>query len=653
MDELTISNEQQNVINLLKDNFNVKVNSVAGSGKTTCSLFIALQNPESQILLLTYNNQLKNETQEKIKKYGITNIEAHNFHSFCCKLYIKDCYNDIILNKIITDKILPKIEFNYDIIIIDETQDLTPILFKTIIKIYKDNKQNAKLCMFGDEKQCIYQFNNADHRYLKFSPQIFKLNNLKWKETNLSTSFRVSYENAKFINENLLNENKIITTKRNIKPRYYFFSDKNFNKRILHTIGIFLKSGYNYDDIFILSGSVNNYIMKNIENAIKINPNIPIYYPSNDEINISNDIIKGKIVFSSFHQSKGRERKIVIIIGFDQGYFNYIAKDEDDTICPNTLYVATTRASEKLYVIHNNKNDYLKFLNQSSLENNCKITYNDKLMIKDNSTKKNKPYGVTNFLKFIPEEYLFEALSFLKIEKINIPSGFINITSKLYTGNNICENVADINGSVIPNYIEYILTKKLDIINKLIRNKYITENNRNKIKKIKIKNKLTLQDLIFISICDLSVKDGLNYRFSQIKKYNWIKNSELNLCFDRTMKSLNLSSNSKFDISINNTELMGVIDCIDGKNIYEFKCTEKLDTIHKLQLALYMYLNNNDSFNYYLYNILTDELIKISSSNENLKKMFEYLKLKKTEKKILKTDEEFIEEAICQLEYQY
>jgi len=62
-------------------------------------------------------------------------------------------------------------------------------------------------------------------------------------------------------------------------------------------------------------------------------------------------VVDGKIVFSTFHAVKGRQRKHVFIVGFDQSYFSHIARTADSDVCPNTLYVATTRATHRLYLL--------------------------------------------------------------------------------------------------------------------------------------------------------------------------------------------------------------------------------------------------------------------------------------------------------------
>ena len=56
-------------------------------------------------------------------------------------------------------------------------------------------------------------------------------------------------------------------------------------------------------------------------------------------------------MISSFHQSKGLERKIVVVFNFDQSYFKYYAKHENTDVVPNTLYVACTRAKDILILV--------------------------------------------------------------------------------------------------------------------------------------------------------------------------------------------------------------------------------------------------------------------------------------------------------------
>ena len=82
-----------------------------------------------------------------------------------------------------------------------------------------------------------------------------------------------------------------------------------------------------------------------------------------------------------------------------------------------------------------------------------------------------------------------------------------------------------------------------------------------------------------------------------------------------------------------NRELIGFVDCIDRNRVYEFKCVNKLENEHFIQLAIYAYLIEYDNllwnydieYSYYLYNILSDEMYQINIDFEKLKIMIEFL----------------------------
>lgn len=58
-------------------------------------------------------------------------------------------------------------------------------------------------------------------------------------------------------------------------------------------------------------------------------------------------MFKNKIVFLSYNKAKGLERKVVIVLNFDEGYNKYFnKKNKNKDICANAHYVALTRGSE-------------------------------------------------------------------------------------------------------------------------------------------------------------------------------------------------------------------------------------------------------------------------------------------------------------------
>ena len=129
-------------------------------------------------------------------------------------------------------------------------------------------------------------------------------------------------------------------------------------------ISQFLKDGYKPSDIFVLCPSLksnNTNPAKRLENLL-VQKNIPLHFSGNDESELNEDIIKDKLIFSTFHQAKGREKKVVFLFSFDSSYFTFHAKEKDPLECPSELYVACTRASEILVILEDENSEPLPFL---------------------------------------------------------------------------------------------------------------------------------------------------------------------------------------------------------------------------------------------------------------------------------------------------
>lgn len=697
-----ISVEQNEIIKQLKLNNNIIVDSVAGSGKTTCNLHIARHFSDINILLLTYNSRLKLETREKVKKLDINNLEVHSYHSFCVKYYNKECYTDPIIKEIINNKTKQLHDFKYDLIVLDEAQDITNLYYDLICKIYKDNNLNAKICIFGDKNQCIFKFNGSDQRYIEIADLLFNFNSLNWVKCNLSVSFRVTKEMASFVNY-LLKEERIISNKiTKIKPRYivcYSYGKQNGKKYTsfpLKEVEDYINLGYKPSDIFILAPSIksNKTPIVMLENKIKETmPNCMVFVPNDDSSKLDEELIKGKLVISTFHQTKGLERKVVIIFGFDSTYFTFYNKEANRNICSNELYVSSTRSLERLTVIHDIDHEAFNFVNFSELNKYCNVIIetlqSPKYIIKCNSND----ISVTGLLKYVNQNILDEFYNKLKItkdtsfsiNKINVP---LKVSNELTT-----ESVSELNGIIIPSLFELSLKNKMSIYDEMetildyFEKKYESKLRKKpyKLREILNNSTISINELLYLTNCWITYTDRYVFKLHQITEYNWLSKNKVNNCLDR-MSYLNISSKSKFEYGIelsNREELMGKtllgrIDCIDRKNktVYEFKCVDKLEKIHYLQLGIYMYMyeinklliikeaeldlkseTNKDNIcklekkiteyksktKYVLYNILSNEYNSIecefSDLVEVIKKIFYY---KFTSKKYI-TDEEFVE----------
>ena len=675
--------EQTQIINKLETN-NIVVDAVAGSGKTTTNLHIAKQYSNKSILLLTYNKDLKLDSRKKALFYNLTNLETHSFHSFCVKYYYKKSFDDNgiirVVNEKKKEKLYPIHFFDYDIIIIDEVQDLNKLYYQLICKIIKDNDKTAHLCILGDRHQCINRWNDSDWRFLKYTETLFNFNDYKWENLRLSTTFRLSIENVNFVNNCLLHSDRMLSNKRGVRPEYIICD--SFNNSILATkIYDFLGKGYIYDDFFILAPSVKSGAkidppIRQLANTLSKN-SIPIFVPNTDAEELDKRELLGKIVFSTFHQVKGRERKIVIVFNFDESYFTYYAKNKTPYECPNELYVACTRSSEHLLLVHHYQNNYLPFLALNKLPLYTNTIINNNLLISSNKTKHNFKTSVTDLTKHLPSRVMKQCLTYFTKKCIQEEGEFINIPRKIEQKYGI-ESVSEITGIAIPTYFEFINKKYISIVHKLLGTSLGTslgttsynnedysflddsddeeegkgKGNNDLVNLNNLGQTMTPNTLLYIANKWNASKTGYIFKLNQINEYDWLSKNNLDMSVNRLKNKI--SKNAEYEVNIKlenykeliNRQLVGYIDCIDDTNVWEIKCVKVLRSEHFLQLAIYMYMymkTTSKNFNYLLFNVLTDEIYQLNSNLSDLEEMMDYLiKFKYYNNKEL-TDKEFLE----------
>jgi hypothetical protein len=639
------SNEQLSIISELKDN-NVIVDAIAGSGKTTTILHIAKENSDKSILLLTYNSRLRLETRQRATALKTSNLIIHTYHSFCTTYYKVNDYTDIGIITSITNNIGEDQFSEYDMIILDECQDLTSWYYQLVCKILAANINKIKICIFGDKNQSIYEFNEADSRYITKADYIFEPEVI-WSTCKLSYSFRITNEIADFVNHCMLGERRMNALKSGPKPVYEICN--LFKNRPGIVILNYIKMGYKYDEIFVLAASIRSpkSAVRRLANFLTENK-IPIYVPSSDDEIIDEEVSAKKIVFSSFHQSKGLERKVVIIMGYDDSYFEFFDRNGNKDICPNVLYVAVTRAKEYLHIFHDMNRGYLPFLKHNNLTKTCNVL---------GSAASPSPFdmpaerslSVTNFIRHIPIEIVVEALKFIECETISEPTENLrdDIPSKIFHDGS-CENVSDITGMAIPIYFEYCTYGKSGVIetilqselSKFVDKRYGSIGNFRHILKIK-----PVECCLFIACLHIAKLDKLLYKIYQIRSYNWLPDTTANKCIENL--KIHISENRKLNVesfmqsvldldyehekSKQKIILVGTVDMLDShtQTIWEVKCVESLLPIHKLQLACYMYIFLNkysgkrfaDLYKFKLINAFTGEVIQIKSNLNKLQEM--------------------------------
>jgi len=369
---------------------------------------------------------------------------------------------------------------------------------------------------------------------------------------------------------------------RDGEPVIYASNKKSDNeKSVVAKIKILLNDGYLPEDIFILSSSLKGTVIHSIENAL-VQEGIPCHIPLFEQDNINDNVIEGKVVFSTFHSVKGRQRKCVFVIKFDNNYFN-IAKDLDPKVCPNTLYVANTRAIEKLYLYEYNdyktdkqleflklrhydmqQKDYIKFIGVPR-----NFIYKDSVEVKigGNEYLIENP---TNMLRFLDNDFLEFATEIIerngsqenfiekehenpvclidltdeeeKTERANIP-----VVIKTETG---YEDVSDINGTVIPVIIYNTAYKNRygeNPVNNILYNTiYSLEKGLGKghdylrelIRNLSPEYTDSIETQLYMGNILLSMKNTLYYRLKQIQSYDWIPEEVMKVCEENLMKNI-------------------------------------------------------------------------------------------------------------------
>lgn len=257
-------------------------------------------------------------------------------------------------------KDLPRLVFQhcqplptYDAIVVDETQDLPPSHLSLASRLIKDYDQDRSLTLLADPAQSIYY------------------RGIPWKEAGVNIQGRTrilakNYRNTRQILEaarpiaegcdDLLQADEFIpptsTDRKGPKPVLAMYRNAQASNDFLIGEIIKLCSSGNYrpGDIAILSRSNNLY--RYIDQVFR-SASLPITRFRDEDF----DILENHVKFVTMHSAKGLEFPVVFILGLDDKYMPFISPNsetrlEDELQERKLLYVSMTRAAERLYLLH-------------------------------------------------------------------------------------------------------------------------------------------------------------------------------------------------------------------------------------------------------------------------------------------------------------
>jgi len=187
--------------------------------------------------------------------------------------------------------------------------------------------------------------------------------------------------------------------------------------------------------------------------------------PVSDDMALDDLVIRGKICVSTIHQFKGSERDLVILYGLDDYYYE-IARDEPDDRCSNDVFVALSRASKQLVVVHNTRQQIMPYVNVAQLRKTATHVFlspQTETSFKTRPPRKTTALGLnlprtvaaSEIARHVPDEILHAIISkHANIDVVSEPLPFsehIRAPDKIVTdtARQHFEAVSDINGMAV------------------------------------------------------------------------------------------------------------------------------------------------------------------------------------------------------------
>ena len=659
------SPEQQVVLDHVRVGKNVIVEACAGSGKSTTILSMAQSLPHLRILQFTYNKMLRLEIKDKAMTLKLTHLEVHTFHSFAVKHYTDEANVDTGIRHVLTADMPPRTPIpNYDVIVLDECQDMTPLFFQLVQKAIQNLIDTAppghkvQLVVLGDARQTLYEFKGADSRFLTLADALWHicphLRSPGFERCTLRTSYRLTQPMASFVNQVMLGEELMVASRDGPQVTYFRRPRYQIEDIILYRIQHFLRKGDTPADFFILAYSVKsgNHNIVRLANKL-VEENIPIHIPAFETDEMDDCIVDGKVVFSSFHTAKGRERKHVFLIGFDTSYFSFSGGAEDKTVCPNTLYVGCTRATQNLFVCEYDSACPLDFLHMNHHQLKQCGFVDFKGLPQTNFYPQDEfckggpsiPLEIvtrdvtpTKLTKFVNDSILDELTPLLDRLFLSEPKeeeeeeeDAIVLPRMIRTRMGLYEDISDLNGIAIPAYYYDHLLESNPVgdqsLRHIISNKMVRWQQKNEhgflmrqVEKLPQPRCQTIADYLFLANVCVCSQEELYFKLKQIDEYTWLSDEVMQRCVQTLDKHLGPAFASLTPpphvehVLIDKTNEMekarqridealfpyfghelrfkfvARADVVTPDTLWELKCVQKLSQEHLMQTAIYAWI---------------------------------------------------------------
>lgn len=548
---VTLSNEQQFFVDKALEGINILVDACIGSGKTTAIQYLCDKIPANKkVLYLTYNKLLKIDAQSKIHKKNVT---VTNYHGFAFTMLRKNGINASVndLIKVFNDS-KPVIS-KYDILIIDEYQDIELELAE-MLNYIKSKNINIQIVAVGDMEQKIYDKTTLN--------VISFINEFLGEHTKMSFThcFRLSKDlaeklgriwNKKIIGVN--DECKIISMSVEEVTKYLGEQEPR--------------------DILCLGSRTGKMVdvLNQLENEKKNKFNKTTVYASIRDFDSSGKVVpkSDSAIFTTYDSSKGLERKICVIFDYTESYWNVRASKpmQKYEILRNIFCVASSRGKNKIIFVDE---DEAK-LSEETISENFETNYIF-----------NNVIGISNMFEFKYKEDIEKCYNLLNIKEIYYDDySVIDIKN--------ADELIDLS-PCIGIYQEVCFFKKKNIDKDI---KLVFELN----KELVYYKKNIKKDTIDGKILYLTSLETRQQRYVNQIKPPFVSEKDSIRIKNRLSKHFSEDDNVQIDCKIEfkesklsslSFEAIGYADVVKNNVVYELKFVSELAHEHFLQCACYM-----------------------------------------------------------------
>lgn len=440
---------------------------------------------------------------------------------------------------------------DFSVLVMDEQQDMTPILKRFVDKVIRDKgfggkskragapKDSLRVVVLGDRRQEVYGFNNADSRFLSMAarPEVFGyVNNCAWTSADQSTSNRVTQQNVEFINQQMLKQSlgsgmRAVRDHNELgiafpKPRYVICdpSEDLFDEamRLLN-----LKN-MSPSDIIVLAPSVRGSSPAIfLANSLALE-GIPVFRSDSDVSDIAPEVARGKVLICTYHQAKGIERKASVVLGFDQNYHSWYDKVAQAPVATsNPQYVAATRALEHLVLVHDHTSAPLPFVDLDTVDKSCDLIPVRLLEVKEPKARPDVArFNVTSLCRNLSETLITACLQHLKVSLVAAPAYGLqpSVPKEIEDKFGLLEGVSNVTGTAVTAIFQWRQKKLLEMVAKLFK---LLEPPKRKTKRASplrelpeqfyerleairaayVDKMIGIDDILFLSTMDIACKD--------------------------------------------------------------------------------------------------------------------------------------------------